>query len=94
MSQICDLAFVTNGGEGCYVIENGNVTTVAGFPVKAIDTNGAGDSFAGGTLFGLTNGLTPKQSAKWGNYFASRVVEAIGPRIEGCMKSHLKSVVG
>ena len=94
MAAICDLAFITDGSNGCLVVENGNVTNVAGFPVKAVDTNGAGDSFAGGALFGLTNGMSAANAAKWGNYFASRVVENIGPRIEGSMKEHVTSVVG
>jgi sugar/nucleoside kinase (ribokinase family) len=94
MAKICDLAFITNSRAGCAVIERGTVTKVAGFPVHAIDTVGAGDAFAGGTLFGLSNGLSPAQSAKWGNYFASRVVEIEGPRLDGCMKEHLHSVIG
>ncbi len=94
MALICDLAFVTNSEDGCYVIEKGKITHIEGFPVKAVDTVGAGDAFAGGVLYGLTNGLTTHQSAKWGNYFASRVVENIGPRIDGDMRQHVKSVVG
>ena len=94
MAKICDLAFITDSAAGCYVVENGVVTKVAGFPVKAIDTNGAGDAFAGGTLYGLTNGMNAVQAAKWGNYFASRVVENIGPRIEGSLNGHLESVIG
>ena len=94
MAKICDLAFVTDGGAGSYVVENGNVAKVDGFDVKAIDTNGAGDSFAGAALFGLTNGMTAAQAAKWGNYFASRVVEHIGARLPMDMKDHVKSVVG
>lgn len=93
MGEICNLAFITNSEEGCHVIENGEITKVDGFPVKAIDTVGAGDAFAGGTLYGLTNGLTSVQAAKWGNYLASRVVEMIGPRLDSDMKEHLKSVV-
>lgn len=93
MAKICELAFITDSAAGCYVVENGVVTKVDGFPVKAIDTNGAGDAFAGGTLYGLTNGMNAPQAAKWGNYFASRVVENIGPRIEGSLQSHLNSVI-
>jgi sugar/nucleoside kinase (ribokinase family) len=94
MAEICELAFITNSEEGCHVIENGQVTKVDGFPVTAVDTNGAGDAFAGGTLFGLTNGMTANQAAKWGNYFASRVVEMIGARLDDDMNKHVKSVVG
>ena len=93
MAEICDLAFITDSSNGCHVVEKGNVVLVEGFPVKAIDTVGAGDAFAGGALYGVTNGLTATQSAKWGNYFASRVVENIGPRIEGSMKEHVASIV-
>ena len=94
MGQLCDLAFVTDGGNGCYVVEKGNVTLVEGFPVKAVDTVGAGDAFAGGALYGITHGKSPVEAAKWGNFFASRVVEQFGPRIEDDMKSHLAEVLG
>jgi sugar/nucleoside kinase (ribokinase family) len=94
MAKICDLAFITDSAAGCFVVEQGVVTKVAGFPVKAIDTNGAGDAFAGGALYGLTHDMSAVQAAKWGNYFASRVVENIGPRIEGTLNDHLVSVIG
>ena len=94
MAEICDLAFITNSEEGCHVIESGHVTKVDGFPVTALDTNGAGDAFAGGTLYGLTNGMSAIQAAKWGNYFASRVVEMIGPRLDDEMNKHVNSVIG
>lgn len=94
MGKICELAFVTDSGNGCYVIENGVSNHVAGFPVTALDTVGAGDAFAGGALFGLTNGMTPVRAAKWGNYLASRVVEQLGPRLDSIMSSHLESVIG
>lgn len=93
MAKICDLAFLTDGGNGCHVIENGNATLVPGFKINPVDTVGAGDAFAGGALFGLTNGMSPTSAAKWGNYFASRVVEQIGPRLEGSMASHVASIV-
>ena len=93
MAKICELAFVTDGGTGCHVVDNGNVSLVNGFAVNAIDTNGAGDAFAGAALFGLTNGMTSAQAAKWGNYFASRVVEQVGPRLDEDLKSHVKSII-
>ena len=76
-----ELAFITDGGAGCHVVENGQSTLVEGFDVKAIDTNGAGDSFAGGALYGLTHDMSPVKAARWGNYFASKVVANIGPRL-------------
>ncbi|MFC1757991.1 adenosine kinase [Planctomycetota bacterium] len=88
-----ELAFLTDGANGCRVVQSGKTTHVPGFKVKAIDTVGAGDAFAGGVLFGLTNGYTAEQAAKWGNYLASRVVTIHGARLEGSMKSELKEVL-
>ena len=94
MGKITDHAFITDGPAGCHVIENGQTSHVEGFDVNAIDTNGAGDAFAGATLFGLTNGMSAVKAAKWGNYFASRVVENIGPRISENLKDKVSSIVG
>ena len=88
-----DLAFVTDGPNGCYLLQDGAIEHVDGFEVAAIDTVGAGDAFAGGTLYGLTHGMSARQAARWGNYIASRVVSKIGPRLEGELKSELQTVL-
>ena len=93
LSEIVDLAFVTDGANGCYVVDKGNVSHVAGFKVEAIDTVGAGDAFAGGSLFGLTNGYSPEQSAKWGNYLASKVVSIRGPRLKANVENEVAEVI-
>jgi sugar/nucleoside kinase (ribokinase family) len=89
-----ELAFVTDGPNGCLVLQNGVAERVAGFPVKAVDTVGAGDAFAGGTLFGLAHGYTPPQAARWGNYLASRVVTIQGARLEGSQQAALAKIMG
>ena len=66
---------------------------MSGFSVNAIDTVGAGDAFAGGVLYGLTNGKSAVDSAKWGNYLASRVVERIGPRLESDVKDQVAKIL-
>ena len=94
MGEICELVFITDGGDGCYVIENGKSAKVGGFPVKAVDTVGAGDAFAGGVLYGLTNGLDTLKSAKWGNYFASQVVARFGPRLPESLEAKKAEIIG
>ena len=88
-----ELAFITDGANGCRVVQSGSSTQIAGFKVKAIDTVGAGDAFAGGVLFGLTNGYTPENAARWGNYLASQVVTIHGARLEKSMESELEEVL-
>ncbi len=72
---------MTAGKDGAYVAENGKINLVPGFPVKPIDTTGAGDAFAAGVLYGLTHGYSAQKSARWGNYVASRIVAEVGPRL-------------
>ena len=81
LAKLSSMCFMTAGKEGAYVLQNGKSILVPGFPVKPIDTTGAGDSFAAGVLYGLTHGYSPEKAARWGNYVASRVVQEIGPRL-------------
>ncbi|HCL29941.1 MAG TPA: adenosine kinase [Candidatus Latescibacteria bacterium] len=77
VARVC----VTLGADGALVIDgNGTAQLVPGFPAQAVDTTGAGDTFAGGVLYGLANSLSLEQSAVLGNYGAALVVSAFGPR--------------
>lgn len=87
------LAFITDSEKGCLVSEQGKISRVEGFPVKPKDTNGAGDSFAGGVLFGLTHQYSAQKAARWGNYLASRVVQQPGPRLEEDVKHRVAEVL-
>lgn len=93
LAKIVPLAFITDGKNGCLVIENQQVNRVPGFPVKAVDTVGAGDAFAGGVLYGLTHGLTPVESGRWGNYLASLIVQVHGPRLEESYADRLPEII-
>jgi len=73
---------VTCGADGARVQDGGDVFHAPGFKVEAVDTNGAGDSFAGAYLAAVTNGYTPEQGAKLATYVSSRVVSKFGPRFE------------
>ena len=53
-----------------------------GVSAKAVDTNGAGDMFAGAFLCAITSGRSYDWAAKLANDCASRVVAKFGPRLE------------
>ena len=82
LSGMVDTLFLTRGKEGAWATDgtNGKVT-VGSFPVKAVDTTGAGDLFAAGTLHGLCQGHSIKESAILGSYCAAQVVSHMGGRI-------------
>lgn len=47
---------VTCGKDGGVILENGELSRYAAFPVDAVDTNGAGDVFHGAFAFAVTKG--------------------------------------
>ena len=73
--------FVTLGEEGACFASGSTLVQIEPFPVKAVDTNGAGDLFAGGALFGLCRGYSPDRAGRLGSYAASRVVLRTGARL-------------
>jgi sugar/nucleoside kinase (ribokinase family) len=48
-----------------------------------VDTNGAGDLFAAGFLYGITNGADPEAAAKVGALCAGEVISHLGARPQG-----------
>ena len=59
--------------------------------VDAIDSNGAGDMFAGAYLYGITNGHTPASSATLASLACSKVVSQFGPRLENKQVNDIKN---
>lgn len=94
LGGLAETVFITNGGDGCLVVERSIVAEVDGFPVKPVDTVGAGDAFAGGVLYGLARGHRATDAARWGNYLASRVVATVGPRLPAEEVGKLERLLG
>ena len=78
--QAADVA-LTLGEEGSLLIHDGHTTPIEGVTTKAIDTTGAGDMYAAGILYGITNGLTWKQAGHLASHAAARVVSQMGARL-------------
>lgn len=73
---------LTLGAEGSLLMHNNEAIFIPGVPVKAIDTTGAGDMYAAGILYGITNGLTWEQAGRLASHAASRVVGQLGARLK------------
>lgn len=73
---------VTLGADGAMVVNaDGSRTQVPTQAVKALDTNGAGDMFAGAFLYGVTQGMSDEQAGKLANNAAAKVVSVFGARL-------------
>ena len=49
--------------------------------INPVDTNGAGDMFAGSFMHAYLNGFDIETCAEFSNYASSKVVETFGPRL-------------
>jgi sugar/nucleoside kinase (ribokinase family) len=73
---------VTLGSEGALVFDGYALHEIDPCPVTPLDTNGAGDMFAGAFLHGITHGMTHVQAADFASLAASKVVQTFGPRLK------------
>lgn len=73
------LIVVRDGPQGCWIRQGKRTQHVRGFPVTAIDTNGAGDAHAGVLLANLAAGYSAGQAALRANAAAAIAVTRWGP---------------
>jgi sugar/nucleoside kinase (ribokinase family) len=73
---------ITLGANGAMIYDGDTFISIEPYRVKALDTNGAGDMFAGAFLFGITHGHSYAEAGKLASLASSRVVSQFGPRLE------------
>jgi len=81
LKKYCKQFAITCGGDGALVFDGKTQTHVSGSHVKAVDTNGAGDMFAGAFLYALSQNKDFETAAKFANICAAKVVSQFGPRL-------------
>jgi sugar/nucleoside kinase (ribokinase family) len=81
MKEIAPNFVITLGEKGALVYDGEQEHRVDGVKVDAIDTNGAGDMFAGATLYGLSHNRSLAESAKFACHCSAAVVAQMGPRL-------------
>ncbi|MCF6190091.1 MAG: adenosine kinase [Cocleimonas sp.] len=82
LSNIADKIIVTLGPKGAKVITGDKHVDIEVSAVKAIDTNGAGDMFAGAFMYGLTQGMSDRDAGMLASESAARIVATFGARLE------------
>ena len=73
---------ITLGAQGAVIYDGSDMISIAANPVKAVDTNGAGDLFAGAFMYGLTHGMTFEQAGNLASKASSQIVSQFGPRLK------------
>ena len=72
---------ITKGAEGSIIIKEGKEIFSPAEKIVPIDTNGAGDMYAGSFMHAFLNGCDISECARFSNYASSKVVETFGPRL-------------
>jgi sugar/nucleoside kinase (ribokinase family) len=73
---------VTRGASGSVVFDGEQLIKIEPFPVKAIDTVGAGDMYAGAFLYGITNGMSYTEAGRLASLASSQIVTTLGARMK------------
>ena len=81
IGQLAHVVCLTRGAKGCIILQSGERTEVPAAQVTAVDTNGAGDMFAGAFLYAVTHGHSLGQAAWLANQAAGQVVTQYGNRL-------------
>ncbi len=72
-------ALVRLGARGCVVACGGRVTSVPGYKVDTVDTNGAGDAHTGAFAAAMAHGASPEAAAQYANVGAALSTTKHGP---------------
>jgi sugar/nucleoside kinase (ribokinase family) len=92
MGRLARVVCLTRSAHGCIVIEGGKQSHIPADPVQAVDTNGAGDMFAGAFLHAVTHELSYEKAAWFANQAAGKVVSQYGNRLNGTVVGELKTL--
>jgi sugar/nucleoside kinase (ribokinase family) len=88
-------AALTRSEKGSVVLAGERIDRVPAEPVeRVVDTTGAGDLYAAGFLYGLTNGRPPAEAARIGAIAAAEVVSHVGARPERPLKALVAERLG
>ncbi|MEH0195035.1 adenosine kinase [Caulobacter sp. CCNWLY153] len=81
LAKRVEIAAVTRSEKGSVVASGEHFHEISAFPVeKVVDTTGAGDQYAAGFLYGLSQGRSLADCGKLGSLAAAEVIAHYGPR--------------
>lgn len=90
----CEIAALTRGPLGSVVVGPDAFVRVPASPIdELVDTTGAGDQYAAGFLFGLTNGYDLETSGRLASLAAAEVISHLGARPEVSLAELARDII-
>jgi sugar/nucleoside kinase (ribokinase family) len=72
---------LTLGAKGSLVFDGETLLEIDPIPVKAVDTVGAGDMYAGALLYGITHNMSYEKAGRLASRASARLVTELGARM-------------
>ncbi|WP_250658652.1 adenosine kinase [Alkalimarinus coralli] len=93
LKRIAKRFAITLGSKGALVFDGEKQLNIAPHSIKAVDSNGAGDMFAGAFLYAITHGYSYQQAGDLASLASAEVVSNFGPRLESEKHQQIKENV-
>lgn len=81
LQQIAGSFVITRGAQGALTFDGAELAEIPPHRVQAVDTNGAGDMFAGAFLYAITRGESFPTAGRFASLAAGNIVASYGPRL-------------
>lgn len=93
LKSIAKTFVITLGENGAVIFDGNEFIKVQPFPIKAVDSNGAGDMYAGAFLYAITHNHDYATAGKLASMASSKVVSQFGPRLKTEVALEIKKKV-
>jgi len=93
IAKLSKIAIVKIGKYGSYVKQGNTRYKIPAYEARVVDTTGAGDMFAAGFLYGVCSTYDLRICGHIGSYFAAKVVENIGARLEDIEQKEVQELI-
>lgn len=81
IKEVARTFVITRGADGALTFDGAEIAEIPPHRVEAVDTNGAGDMFAGAFLYAITRGEDFPTAGRFASLAAGKVVANYGPRL-------------
>jgi len=91
LKEIARTFVITRGGDGALTFDGHSLAVIPPHKVEAVDTNGAGDMFAGAFLYAISRGEDFPTAGRFASLSAGKIVANYGPRLPAADYRALRS---
>jgi sugar/nucleoside kinase (ribokinase family) len=91
LKEVARTFVITRGGDGALTFDGQSLAEIPPHKVEAVDTNGAGDMFAGAFIYAISRGEDFPTAGRFASLAAGKIVSNYGPRLPAADYGALRS---